>query len=122
MKRYNGLSIHCAVLLFGAVLVSPAFAEMGKVDDADLSQINASVTGAAVTKQINCVEKDGTCLETKPDRVTSNNVVAASPTVRVSATEASDLNLNINGQTTFQFYFGGATSIVTGGITPVKSR
>ena len=99
-----------------------AAARSEKVEEDELARTNASVTGASVKKQINCVEKDGTCLETKPDRVTSNNVVAASPTVRVSATEASDLNLNINGQTTFQFYFGGATSIVTGGITPVKSR
>jgi len=43
MKRNNGPSILCAVLLFGAVLVSPAFAQMS---DAELGQTNASVTGA----------------------------------------------------------------------------
>ncbi|MHB8137456.1 MAG: hypothetical protein ACYDGO_03600 [Smithellaceae bacterium] len=43
MKRNNGLSILCAVLLFGTVLVSPAFAQMS---DAELGQTNASVIGA----------------------------------------------------------------------------
>ena len=53
MKGYNGPSILCAVLLFGAVLVSPAFADKKafedkkKIDDAELSQMNASVTGAS---------------------------------------------------------------------------
>jgi hypothetical protein len=122
MKGYNGPSILCAVLLFGAVLVSQAFADMGKIDDAELSRINASVTGISVKKQINCVEKDGTCLETKQNSVTSNNVAAPSPSVRGITNEAIDLNLNISGQTTFQFYFGGSTSNVTGSITSVKSR
>jgi hypothetical protein len=122
MKGYNGPSILCAIFLFGAILVSPAFAEMEKVNEAELAQTNASVTGASVKKQINCVEKDGTCLETKQNSVTSNNVAAASPTVRGITTEAIDLNLNISGQTTFQFYFGGSTSNATGSITSVKSR
>jgi hypothetical protein len=122
MKRYNGTSILCAVLLFGAIIVTPAFAGMGKVDEAELAQINASVTGVSVKKQINCVEKDGTCLETKQDRVTSNNVAAFSPTVRSNTTESIILDLNIKGQKTFEFYFGGSTSITTGGITSVNPR
>jgi len=43
MKRNNGPSILCAVLLFCAVLVSPAFAQMS---DWELGRTNASVTGA----------------------------------------------------------------------------
>jgi hypothetical protein len=46
MKGHNGPSILCAVLLFGAVFVSPTFAAMDKVDDAELARANASVTGA----------------------------------------------------------------------------
>jgi len=120
MKGYNGSSILCAVLLFGVVLVYPAFAEMGKVDDAELSQINVSVTGAPVKKQINCVEKNGSCLETNQDRVTSDKVsVGSSQAVRNTATYSDDLNMNVNGQTTYQFHFGGATT-VQGGITSVN--
>ena len=50
MKGCNGLSILCAVLLFGVVLVSPAIADRKalannkKIDDAELSQVNASLT------------------------------------------------------------------------------
>ena len=120
MKGYNGSSILCAVLLFSAVLVYPVFAGMGKVDDAELSQIKASVTGASVKKQINCVEKNGSCLETNQDRVTSDKVsVGSSQAVRNTATYNEDLNLNINGQTTYQFHFIG-NSNVTGGITSVN--
>ena len=123
MKGYNGSSILCAVLLFVAVIVSPVLADMGKVDDAELSQINASVTGASVKKQINCVEKDGTCQGMEQNRVTSDNVAAvSSPAVRSNTYEAIDLNMNINGQTTFNFYSGGMTSTMTGGITSVKPR
>jgi hypothetical protein len=48
MKGYNCPSILCADLLFGAVLVSPAFAEMKKVDNAEMAKTKASVTGASV--------------------------------------------------------------------------
>jgi hypothetical protein len=119
MKGYNGPSILCAVLLFGAVLVSPAFADMKKVDEAELARMNASVTGTPI-KDINCVEKDGICQEMKQDMVTSYQRASVySPSVS-NTTESTNLNLNINGQTTFQFYFGGANSNMTGGITSVK--
>jgi hypothetical protein len=107
-----------AVMCF--VPVAPAFADMGKVGDAELAQINASVTGASVKKQINCVEKDGTCLETKQNSVITDKVVAiSSQTIRSNTTEVTDLNLNIGGQTTMQFHLGGATSNTMGGITSV---
>ena len=122
MKGYNGSSILCAVLLFGAILVSPAFAGMGTVDDSELSQINASMTGASIKKQVNCVEKNGSCLEANQDRVTSDQVsVGSSQAVKSTATYNNDVNMNINGQSTFQFHFGGS-STVTGGITTVIPR
>jgi len=75
----------CAVLLFGAAPVSPAFADMekaekkklsrtnasvkgasvkkkiadmGKMDDGELSRTDISVTGTSIKDRINCVEKD----------------------------------------------------------------
>ena len=44
-----------AVLSF--VLLAPAFADMEKVDEAELARTNASVTGASVKDQIVGVEK-----------------------------------------------------------------
>jgi hypothetical protein len=60
MKEYNGILILCALLLFGAFLVFPAFADMDKVEDAELARMNASVSGTP-TKNLNCVEKNGIC-------------------------------------------------------------
>ena len=48
MKRSNGPSIFCAVLLFFAVLVSSASAEMKAVDDAEMASTIASLGGAPV--------------------------------------------------------------------------
>ena len=105
MKGYNGPSILCAIFLFGAVLVSPAFADMkkvekkvlaqtnasvkgvsvkkkivdtGKMDDEELARTNVSVTGTSIKDRINCVEKDGICQGTTQDRVTSNTVTNVS--------------------------------------------
>lgn len=36
MKGFKGLTIFCAVLLLGAILISPAFADMDKVADKEL--------------------------------------------------------------------------------------
>ena len=116
MKGYNGPSILCAVLLFGAVIVSPAFAEMKKVDEAELARTNASVTRTSVKDRINCVEKDGICQEMKQDRVTSDKVAAvSSPDVR-NITDVIGMSLNINGQETFQFGMSGISSNTAGGI------
>lgn len=124
MKRYNGPSILCAVLMFGAVLVSPAFADMNKADEAEMAQIKASVTGAPIKKDLNCVEKDGICQEMNQDSITSNKGVAvSSPAVnKTTATEPISVDQNIGGQTTGQFYLGVSNSTMTGGITSVKSH
>jgi hypothetical protein len=112
MKGYNDPSILCAVFLFVAVLVSPAFADMKKVekkelaqtnasvksasvkkkivntgnmDDEELARTNISVTGTSIKDRINCVEKDGICQGTTQDRVTSNTVPNVS-SLKVSTT------------------------------------
>jgi hypothetical protein len=122
MKGYNGLSILCAVLLFSAVLVSPAFAEKKKVDDADLARMNASVTGAPVKTQIIVIEKDEDNLEILQAREKEmlKTDIGSSPSV-TKTTEPISKNQNINGQT-YQFSFGASTLNTTGGITSVKPR
>jgi hypothetical protein len=128
MKGYNGPSILCAVLLFGAVLVSPAFADKKafedkkKIDDAELSQMNASVTGASVKGQIVVIEKneDNSEILQERERETLKNDTGSSPSVS-KTTESISQERNINGQT-FQFSFGGLNSNTTGGITLVKPR
>ena len=120
MKEHNGPSIICAVLLFGAVLVSPAFADMKKVDERELARANASVTGASVKDPVVGVAK----VEVNPPdtlQVSETlNKDAIFPTPSVSKTTDS-IGLNINGQPTFQFYYGGSGS-TTGSITSVKTH
>ena len=119
MKEHNGPSIICAVLLFGAVLVSPAFADMKKVDEGELARANASVTGASVKDQVAAVAK----VEVNPETLQVSETLnkdAVFPTPSVSKTTDS-IGLNINGQPTFQFYYGGSSS-TTGGITSVKTH
>jgi|GEM_PF-1427398 len=109
-----------AVLCF--VLVAPVFADMAKVDEEELARTKASVTGTPI-KNLNCVEKDGTCSETKQDLVTSDKVAdVSSPALKGITSGVIDLNQHINDQTTFQFHFGGASTITTGGITSVAPR
>ena len=118
MKGHYEPSIVCAVLLFGAVLVSPAFADMKKVDEAELARANASVTGASIKEPIASVDKNTVLWENDPRQYTTERVF--SPAVN-KATEAINLNLNISGQETFNFYFEKGNSTITGpGITPVK--
>jgi hypothetical protein len=45
MKKNRVPAILCAVLLFCAVFALPSFAQMTKVDEAELAEANASVTG-----------------------------------------------------------------------------
>jgi hypothetical protein len=120
MKEHNGPSIICAVLLFGAVLVSTAFADMKKVDERELARANASVTGASVKDPVVGVAK----VEVNPpDSLQVSDTLnkdAVFPTPSVSKTMDS-IGLNINGQPTFQFYYGGSSS-TTGGITSVKTH
>ena len=108
-----------AVLCF--VLLAPAFADMDKVDEAELARTNASVTGVSVKNQIVGVEKDVINPERLQVSETFNKDDGYSPSV--SKAEGTGVNLNINGQTTFQFSFGPSTSNVTGGtITSFKQH
>ena len=122
MKGYNVTSIVCAVLLFGAVLVSPAFADKKKVDDADLAKMNASVTGEPVKVQSVVIEKDEDNPEILQSRERENlkTDIGSSPSV-TKTTEPISQDYNINNQT-YQFSFGRSTLNITGGITSVKSR
>jgi len=116
MKEHNGPSIICAVLLFGAVLVSPAFAERQKVDESELARTNASVTGAPVKNQVDDVDKDAVRRETEQTGSTfDNEAVGLSPAATVQGH-----GLNINGQQTSNVYFGGSNSNMTGGIISIK--
>ncbi|MDD4356710.1 MAG: hypothetical protein PHN98_05610 [Smithellaceae bacterium] len=58
MKGYNSLTIFCAVLLFGAILISPAFADMDKVADKELGQTQAYVKGSPGKDTTNETVKD----------------------------------------------------------------
>jgi hypothetical protein len=119
MKEHNGPSIICAVLLFGAVLVSPAFAEKQKVDEAELARTNASVTGAYVKNQVAGVDKDAVRWETEQTGSTlDKEAVVLSPDAQTM--QGHGLNLNSNGQETSNLYFGGSNSNMTGGIISIK--
>ena len=110
-----------AVLCF--VPLTPAFADMDKVDDAELARTNASVTGVSVKDRINCVEKDGTCLSTKQDRVIFDKGDAVSSPFVMNVMESIGLSLNIDGKETFQFGIRGMSSTrMSGSITSVQSR
>ena len=105
-----------AVLCF--VFLSPAFADMKKVDETELAQANASVTGASIKEPIVSVDKNTVLWEN--DHLINSTERVFSPVVN-KATEAINLNLNINGQETFNFYFEKGNSTITGpGITPAK--
>lgn len=119
MKEHNGPLIICAVLLFGAILVSPAFADMKKVDESELARANASVTGASVKDPVVGVAQ----VEVNPETLQVSEILnkdAVFSTSSVSKTTDS-IGLNITGQPTFQFYYGGSGS-TTGSITSVKTR
>jgi len=102
------------------VFLYPAFADMKKVDESELARTNASVTGASVNNQVAGVEKGVANTETwKTSEIINKGDVVFSPSVNVQ--EITGLDLNIRGQKTFQFYFGGSNTAVTGGVTSVKS-
>jgi hypothetical protein len=105
MKEHNAPSIICAVLLFGAVFVSPVFAERQKVDEAELARVKVAVTGASVKDPVADVDKDAVRKETEQ---------------AVSTTQELDLNLNIKGRETSNLYFGGSNSNMAGGIISIK--
>ena len=105
-----------AVVCF--VLLAPAFADMKKVTEAELARANASVKGAPVKDQIVGIEKDAVSPETCQACGTGTGNAGFSPSVS-KAMERISLELNIKGQTTFQFSFGPWNSNMTGGITSV---
>ncbi len=122
MKEHNSPSIICALLLLGAVLVSPAFAEMEKVDEAELAQTNASITGASVQNWIAGADNGAI----RPDMVQPTGTmeekgVAYSP-VATKAMEGITLHLDQIGQEVFTFNFSGARSSTYGSITRVETR
>ena len=95
------------------VLIAPAFAEMKKVDEAELARANASVTGEAVPDQIIGVEKGAVSPETWKASGTNTADAVLSPPV---STESAFVSLNITGQETFKFGMTGVNSTVTGGV------
>ena len=113
MKGYNGSSILCAILLFGAILVSPAFAEMGKVDDTDLSQINASVTGASDKhSNVGAVSTGGTFDKTQWVVYPSDSKIS----------EGFSPNVPSLGPETWTFNFGANNPNYIGSMSGVKTR
>jgi hypothetical protein len=104
-----------AVLCF--VFLSPAFAAMEKIDETELARTNASVTGASVKDPLAGVEKGVFNTETWQASEAFNNDTGLSPSVKEGPV---NLDMNVKGQTTFQFSFGGGVSTLTGpGITSV---
>jgi hypothetical protein len=102
--------------MFGAVIVSPAFAEMKKVNEADLSGANASVTGASVKYQTVGVENYVVNLQPLPDSEYTNSLMNAykkASTSMSSSTPPFFLDTTIDDQ---KRYFGGSTSNKTGGV------
>ena len=106
-----------AVLCF--VLLAPAFAGMKKVDEAELSRTNASVTGASIKDQI--VGDENVRVETW-QAIGTIDKGDAGFSLSLGKAEGTSVDMNINGQKTFQFYMGPSTTNMTGGITSVKPR
>jgi len=107
-----------AVLCF--VFLSPAFAAMDKIDEAELARTNASVTGAPVNNQVAGVEKGVANQDTWQASENFNRDTVIFPSF--GKTDGTSVNLNVIGQTTFQFYLGGSASNITGpGIYSVKT-
>ncbi len=117
MKGHQGTSIICTAMLFGAVLVYPAFAQMKKVDEAELARANASVTGESVKNQAVTAEKGAAVQQS----VSTGNL-AKGDSVLVpydNSLESVGISLNIKGQETFTFRIDRSRSEVTGGVTGV---
>ena len=117
MKGHQGISIFCVALLFGAVLVSPSFGQMQKVDEEELARANASVTGESVKDQGVAAEKGATVQDT----VTTGNLATGNSILvpNDNAYESIGISLNIKGQETFTFRVDNYRSQTVGGVTGV---
>jgi hypothetical protein len=125
MKRHNGLSILCSVLLFGAVLVSSAFADRKaiadnkKVDETELAEVKASLTGASVINQTADIDKDVRDQERLQTNENLNKDVDVSPSVSM---KSKTVDQNISDHTTPNFRFTGMNVKLMGVTNSIKSR
>ena len=120
MKGHQGISIFCVALLFGAVLVSPSFGQMQKVDEEELARANASVTGESVKDQGVAAEKGATVQDT----VTTGNLATGNSILvpNDNAYESIGISLNIKGQETFTFRADNYRSQTVGGVTGITTH
>jgi hypothetical protein len=116
MKRNYGLTILCAVLLFCAVLASPVFAQMTKVDEEELALANASVTGTVSPEE---ARSAGTLDKTGSVYFTSTNgsteITGTGPTLNylpASGPESIYYHHPWANNGTNQWYWGGGSSSV----------
>lgn len=94
---------------------------MKKVDEGELARTNVSVTGIPAQDPTPYLNKDTVSQEITRDGLSTMNKGNDAVSPPVNGMDPIMLNLNIGGQTTFNFYFGGASSTRTGGITGVRS-
>ena len=118
IKKYFLLCFLPVIAVLCFVLLAPAFADMKKVDEAELAQMNASVTGESVKDQSAGVEKGVVIPEKCQACGTDTGDAVLSPSVSM---ETNIVSMNIKNQETLKFYFGGSRTDVTGGIW-VKPR
>ena len=123
MKIMRIPSIISLLFLIGAILYSPASAEMKKVDEAELARTNAPMSGSASIKNRNTDAKGNVIrVETEPAIIIADKGISPLSMSGQKAMEGGSLNLNISGQETWQFNFGGFNANYYGGITGVKTR
>ena len=123
MKGYNGPSIICAALLFGALLIAPAFAEVKKADEAELAKTNASMTGASVKDKTVGVEKD--VRDQEKETLQASETFNKDANIPSSVSKQSSVDTYISDHYTDNSGLVGAKSTVTGSIitpTPAKSH
>lgn len=108
-RLFPGLIIPViAVVCF--VLLAPAFADMKKVDEAELARTNASVTGAPV--------KDWNASAVSADGTFDKTVLVSSP----PNSKGFSLNLPSLGPETWTYNFGAYDPNYVGILTGVKSH
>lgn len=120
IKQYLLSCALWAIAFMCFVFLAPAFAELEKVEEDELARTNASVYGTPVST---AVTPDEAKILENPEILSSTNSatnteLVLSPPIN-KAVEGIGLNLNIKGQETFMFHFGGSTTTLTGGITTV---